>query len=244
MKQAAALAFLACFLVGVAASAGHAEEGRGYLDLGGGYKTGDFGTTITSDLYYFSAVLGYVAPRYDVSITVPHLSLKNAAGGSSSTETGIGDVILRGGSVLVPEGPNGFSLNGTLAVKLPSADETRGLGTGEIDYGAFLGLHQRLEDYSLSLSGGYIKIGDPYVINYNDIPLYGIGISRLFGRTEGAVSLEGRGAMVSGAENPLEVNVGFFHVLSVDYAVRGNAFKGLNNGGPDHGIDLGIVRWF
>ncbi len=244
LKRAVALFHVYCFLVGALAFTVYADEGRGYLELGGGYKTGDFGTTTTSDLYYFSPVLGYVSPRYDASITVPSLSLTNKTGGASSTETGIGDAVLRGGGVLVPEGPGGFSFNGTLAVKLPSADETRGLGTGEFDVGAFLGLHQRIKDFRFSLTGGYIKVGDPSGINYNDIPLYGVGISRVFGRTEGAVSFEGRRAMVSGTQDPQEINVGFFHVLTADYAVRGNSFKGLNNGGPDFGMDFGIVRWF
>lgn len=244
LTKAIALAIVSCFLTGAMVSTGFSQEGRGYLDLGGGYKTGNFGTTVTSDLYYFSPILGYVAPRYDVSIIVPSLSITNRGGGTSSTETGVGDVVLRGGRVLVPEGPGGFSLNGTLALKFPTADETRGLGTGEFDFGAFLGMYKRIEDFKLSLTGGYIKVGDPSLINYNDIYLYGVGISRIFGRTEGAVSFEGRRAMVPGAEDPLEVTIGFFHVLNVDYAIRGSAFKGANNGGPDLGVDLGIVRWF
>ena len=39
-----------------------AQEGRGYIDISGGYKTGDFGTQTTSDLWYFSPTFGYVAP--------------------------------------------------------------------------------------------------------------------------------------------------------------------------------------
>ncbi|MCK9419957.1 MAG: transporter [Nitrospirae bacterium] len=235
------IVLLSAFAVPSAASA---DTGRGYLDLGGGYKTGDFGTPTTSSLYYLSSTIGYVAPRYDVSVTVPYLSLTNKASGQSLSESGIGDVILRGGAVFIPEGSIGFSLNGTMALKLPTADDTKGLGTGETDYGAFLGMHQRIENFKLSLTGGYIKIGDPAAINYNDIYLYGVGISRIFGRTNIAASFEGRRAMVPGAENPQEVSVGFFHVLSVDYAIRGSAFKGLNNGGPDFGMDFGIVRWF
>ena len=228
----------------VAPSAVSADTGRGYLDLGGGYKTGDFGTPKTSSLYYLSPTIGYVAPRYDVSITVPYLSLTNKTGGQNRTESGAGDIILRAGAVFISEGPSGFSLNGTLAFKLPTADETRGLGTGEIDYGAFLGLHQRIENFKLSLTGGYLKIGDPSAINYNDVTLYGIGISRVFGGTDVAASLDGRRSTVPGAQNPQEVGVGFFHVLNADYAIRGSAFKGLNNGGPDFGMDFGVVRWF
>jgi hypothetical protein len=238
----ALLIFLLCPIV--APSAASADTGRGYLDLGGGYKTGDFGTPTTSSLYYLSSTIGYVAPRYDFSVTVPYLSLTNKTNGQSRTESGIGDIILRGGAVFIPEGSSGFSFNGTLAFKLPTADETRGLGTGETDYGAFLGLYQRIENFKLSLTGGYIKVGDPPLVNYNDIYLYGVGISRLFGKTNIYVSLDGRRSMVPGAQNPQEVSVGLFHILNVDYAIRGSAVKGLNNGGPDFGMDFGIVRWF
>ena len=221
-----------------------AEEGRGYLDMSGGYKTGDFDTQTDSDLYYLSPTLGYMTPGYDVGITVPYLSLTNETGGVSSSASGIGDVILRGGKVLVPETGAGFSLSGALSVKLPTADETKSLGTGEADYGAFLSLHQRLAGAKLSLMAGYILIGDPPLVDYNDISLYGIGISKIFGRTNMYASIEGRRSVVTGAENPREVNLGFFHILSADYAIKGGAFFGLNDGGPDFGLNTGIVKWF
>lgn len=219
-------------------------EGRGYLDISGGYKTGDFGTPTRSNLYYLAPALGYVAPRYDVSVTVPYLSLTNETGTVSTTESGIGDIILRGGRVLVPEGESGLSLYGSLAVKLPTADENRGLGAGETDYGAFFSLHQRLEKIKLSFMGGYIKVGDTPSFNYNDIYLYGIGASKAFGRSDLYASLEGRRSTVPGADNPLELNFGFFHLLSKDYSLKGNTFFGLTDGSPDFGIDFGIVRWF
>ncbi len=221
-----------------------AQEGRGYLDISGGYKTGDFGTPTSSNLYYLAPTLGYVALRYDFSVTTPYLSLTNETGGVSATESGIGDVILRGGAVLLPEGSGGLSVNGSLALKLPTADETKGLGTGETDYGAFLALHQRFDQFKLSLMGGYIKVGDPPQTTYNDISLYGVGISRVFGKTNLSASFEGRRATVPGAKNPQEINLGFFHVLNADYAIKGGTFFGLNDGGPDFGLNAGIVRWF
>jgi hypothetical protein len=50
--------------------------------------------------------------------------------------------------------------------------------------------------------------------------------------------------VISGFENQQEINAGFFHILNIDYAVKGHLFVGLNNGGPDGGGSLGIVRWF
>lgn len=222
-----------------------AQEGKAYLEVAGGYKTGDFGTPTRTNLFFVTPTLGYVSPTYDVSVAIPYLFLETSGSqaGMMNTESGVGDVILRGGRVLVPENKSGFSLDGSLALKLPTADEAKGLGTGETDYGAFLGIHQRLDSFKLSLLAGYIKVGDPPSIDYNDIYLYGIGLSRIFGSTELYTSFEGRRTVVPGAQNPQEVNAGFFHVLNADYAIKGGVFGGLNNGGPDFGLNLGIVRW-
>jgi hypothetical protein len=216
-----------------------AAGGRGYLDLSAGYKTGDFGTSVRTDLNYLTATLGYASPDYDVSVAVPWLRLSN-----STTETGIGDIIVRGAHVLLPEGKKGVSLDGSVAVKLPTADDTKGLGTGEADYGAFLGLHQRIDSYRLSLLGGYILTGNPPGVDLRDIYLYGIGLTKIFRATEIMVSFEGRQAVLAGEKNPQEVHAGFFHILNVDYAVKASGFVGLNNGGPDLGLEAGIVRWF
>jgi len=221
-----------------------AENARSYVEVSAGYMTGDFGTPTKSNLNYLSSTIGYIAPDYDVSVTVPYLSFTSKTGSQSQTESGVGDMILRFGRVLVHEGAGGLSLDGALSVKIPTADEMKGLGTGETDYGAFLGLRQRLGGFKVSFHGGYIKVGDPPHVNYNDIYLYGIGISGIFGFTELYTNYEGRQATVPGAKNPQEIYIGFFHVLNTDYAIKGSAFTGLNNGGPDLGFNAGLVRWF
>jgi hypothetical protein len=230
--------FAALFLF-LAAGSASAADGRGYLDLSGGYKSGDFGTPVTTNLLYSIATLGYASPEYDFSVSAPWLRLSDG-----STETGPGDVILRGQHLLVPEGSSGLSLDGSVAIKLPTADETKGLGTGEADYGGFLGLHQRFGSYKLSLLGGYILTGDPPGIDYRNIVLYGIGLAKTFVATQVMISFEGRQAVVSGMKNPQEIHAGVFHILNADYAVKASGFVGLNNGGPDSGVEAGIIRWF
>jgi hypothetical protein len=221
-----------------------AKEGRGYLDVSAGYRTGSFGTPFTSNLGYLSTGLGYATPVYDVSITIPYLFLSNESQSGTQSTSGIGDIIIRGNRLLVDEKSSGFSLDGALAVKLPTADETKGLGTGEPDFGAFLNAHERVGNVKFSLLGGYIKVGSPSNVNYNDIFLYGLGISRVIGFTEFYGSFEGRSATIPGAQNPQEIHAGIFHVLNKDYAIKGHTFFGLNNGGPSFGFDAGVVRWF
>jgi hypothetical protein len=225
-------------------AAAWSAEGRGYLDLSGGYKTGDFGTPVKSNLYYLSSAPGYVTPRYEAAVTIPYLFLTEKAAGQTVTEEGIGDIILRGGKVLVPETENGFSLTGSIAVKFGTADGDKGLGTGETDYGGFLGFRQRFGRNRVTLSAGYIKVGSPAGADLNDVYVYDIGYARIFAGTELSAWYEGRKALVPGASNPQEINVGFFHIVNPDYSVKGGFFAGLNNGGPDFGLSLGIVRWF
>jgi hypothetical protein len=220
-----------------------AEEGRGYMEMDAGYNTGDFGTSTRSDLYYINAVFGYVFPRYDVSVSIPYLFL-NEEDEQTDNANGIGDIILRGGMLFVPETESGFSCDGSLAVKFPTADESEGLGTGELDYGAFAGISQRIEEIKLSLRGGLIKIGDPDSQDYDDSYFYGFGISRIFGDTNIYASFEGRRAIIPDADNPQEIHLGFFHLLNTQYSLKGNIFGGLNDGGPDFGLSLGVVRWF
>ena len=225
-------------------STAFAAGGRSYLELSAGDMSGDFGTTTSSRLFSLSPTLGYVALRHDFSVTVPYLTLSNETSNVRTTENGLGDIIVRAGAVLFPENAAGFSVNGSVAVKLPTADETRGLGTGETDYGAFASVQQRLQAFKLSATAGYLRMGDPPGLNYDDGFSYGIGLSRRFARTTLYGSYDNRRAVISGFENPQEVSAGFFHLLSVDYAVKGHLFVGLNNGGPDGGGSLGIVRWF
>lgn len=155
-------------------STAFAADGRSYLDLSVGYMSGDFGTATSSRLFSISPTLGYVALRHDFSVTVPYLSLTNKTNGVESTESGLGDIIVRAGAVLFPENAAGFSANGSVAVKLSTADETRGLGTGETDYGAFASMQQRLQAFKLSVTTGYLRTGDPSGLAYHDGFSYGL----------------------------------------------------------------------
>lgn len=241
-SRRAASAFLVLGLV-VFSPISPAADGQSYLALDGGVQAGDFGTPIRDTLYSVAPTLGVVAKDYDLSVTLPYLSLTQSAAGQSVTESGLGDIVARAGYVLVAERAGGVSLNGALAVKLPTADEAKGLGTGKTDVGVTLMLSQRSGPAKLSLLGGFIKVGDPAGRNYNDVYLYGVGASGTKGKTGLYASLEGRRALVAGADNPLEIHVGFFRPLGQRMAIRGTAFAGLNDGGPAYGASLGFVKW-
>jgi hypothetical protein len=232
---------LLLFFILVYSSAG-AREGRYYLDMNTGFKTGDFGTATRSNLFYFSPGIGYISQLYDLSMSGSFLVLRNS-GGQPGTEAGTGDVVIRGGGLLSGDSDR-ISIYGSLAAKLPLADENKGLGTGQADYGAFAEISKEADKNRFSLRTGYIKTGDPQGIDYNDIYLYGVGVSRIFGKTDLEVSLDGRRAIIPGVKNPIELNLSLFRVLNKNYSLKYSNFIGLNNGGPGFGLSLGFTRWF
>ena len=212
-----------------------------YLALDGGYKRGDFGTTVVEQLYSLAATVGRVSPSYEVSISAPFLRSDNETAGS---ESGLGDVVVGAGYVLFEQNPKGLALNGSLAIKLPTADEKKGLGSGETDIGAYLTLTQHKSFFSASIFTGYVAIGDTDEINYNNIVTYGIGASKNFSWTGVYVSMEGRTAATDQSDSPLEVHLGVFHILDIKHTLTADVFLGLSDGSPDEGISLGVVRWF
>lgn len=230
----------------LSAGLAEAESGRMYVDMSGGYKTGTFGSPVRSNLFYFAPAMGYLSSRYDITIAIPYLFLSNNSGNTDALGSvkGFGDIVLRADRMVVTEGTRGFSMDGAIAIKLPTADDAQGLGSGKTDFGAFINAHQLAGKFKLFLLSGFIKVGQPANVTYNNIYLYGIGVSRLFGFTNAYVSFEGRRAIIPGKQNPQEMHCGIFHAINKDYSCKGGAFVGLNNGGPTFGADIGIERWF
>lgn len=223
-------------------------DGNAFFELSGGFKSGDFGTAVRSDLLYVAPAVGYLTPSYDFSATVPYLRLTTDggtdAGETSATESGIGDIVARAGKVLAPEAFDELSLYGSVAVKLPTADEAKGLGTGETDLGAFLAARWPLGNLRLNLQGGYIKSGLGHSEGLRDVFLYSAGLSGAATRAHWYVSLDGRTALVQGTRAPLEISGGSLYALGGRYFLKGAAFAGLNEGGPAYGVAGGIVRMF
>src|SRR5690606_31835958 len=121
------------------------------LTLGSYYSKGDYGALRDTTIRYFP--LSYEVSRFPwiVSLTVPYLNLDgpgdvfleagNVGRGEPGTGTmisegGVGDVLLSGTWQFEPVFGGFAYLDFTLQAKLPTADEERDLGTGELDVGA------------------------------------------------------------------------------------------------------------
>lgn len=228
----------------VPTAAAAAEFGNAYAAVTAGFREGDFGTSINNELYSLTPEFGYVSESYDLSASIPFHSLSVSGGGVSSSESGIGDAVLRGGKRLWRDEQVAFSLNGALTLKLATGDENKGLGTGGTDVGVSLSGTRKVGAYAFTALAGYTQVGEPTGVSYDNVVSYGIGANRSFTRANVFASLQGQTSAVPGGTAPLEFDAGFFRMLSLDYVVIVHAFVGLSDGSPDDGMEIGVVRWF
>lgn len=90
----------------------------------------------------------------------------------SQAQSGLGDVVLNTGYVLIKEGKKTPQLRPTLYVKFPTADEEKNLGTGELDLGVGLEMSKWIERWYLYGFGSYVSQGANEIFHLKDFLTY------------------------------------------------------------------------
>lgn len=165
---------------------------------------------------------------------------------STSWETGFGDVKL-GAKYKFLDDYNKDSVGLALKayVKLPTADENKGLGTGKADFGGDLILSKSLgRKADLHASIGYEIKGDPDEVDIGNAFKWGVGINvpacRIF-----QVQAELTGKNYSGADfdqtNPLDLIVGPVFWFKSGFFIRPAISWNLNF--DDRGLNSGVKSY-
>ncbi|GLH74963.1 hypothetical protein GETHLI_34650 [Geothrix limicola] len=220
-----------------------------YLELGGGWRQGDFGTPVRSTLWMGHATFGITGGRWEANLTVPTLSLTREEGGTSSQDQGLGDVVVRGAYRLMPENEAGWSLDGACAIKLPTASETAGLGTGHTDVGGFLTARHRGGAFQWTCLGGWIQASSSTLAGTAETLtpgayVLGLNVACYANLTRWELGLEARGPALEGAPGAREVSLKVFQPFSSTWGMNVGFTLGLNDGGPRRGADLALVWRF
>jgi hypothetical protein len=224
-----------------------AQEPALYLEGGVGHKQGDFGTSTLSKLNLAYGTVGYASSTFDLNVTVPVLNLSAQGGGVDASSSGLGDILVRGQHRFVPETASGFSLDGGLALKLPTANSDKGLGTGKVDAGGYLAVHQRWDRVQMNLLGGWIQSGSAsgttIPATRDGIYIAGVGLSYYADTAKFSVGYEARGALYTGTQAPREIALDVFKMLSPKLAMKASYIAGLTDGSPKTSLGLGLVYW-
>lgn len=172
-----------------------------------------------------------------------------SAGGAASqkvTNSGLGDIILRGRYYFVEEKDYLPLIAMTARMKIPTADNTRGLGTGAFDHGYGVEMSKRLGDDWLGfLDGGYNFIGDPDGRNLRNQYWYDVGVGYYITRSIlASVYFEEYRSLVSSVVNIRDFFFGANYSASAAWRFNAGVTVGVSSAAPDHVVSLGTSYRF
>lgn len=220
------------------------------LSAGVDYTSGDYGGDEDITTAYVPFTIKYRGARWGARITVPYLEVSGPAtvldadgqliSGPDRTERGLGDVIgalTLYDVVSLPE--NSFYVDATAKLKIATADEEQGLGTGETDYAFQVDWYKDFERAGLFGALGYKMYGDPAGFDLDNAVFASIGGDyRLAGTTRAGLIYDYRESAIAGGDALQELT------LFVSFAGLGGAsiqpyvLTGLSDASPDWGAGI------
>ena len=218
------------------------------------YFSGDFGSDVQTQISYVPLVFTVGSRRNEFRATLPFLSIRSdqtvsfvggqviPQGGGPQTESGLGDAILQD-DVYFKEGSSRAPwIYGGLRIKLPTGDETQGLGTGQTDIGPGAGIIQPLgSHWSLMGEFRYMFIGDPPGIDYQNSLWIDLGTQiRTSGSSWLSFFYDRRDSVLAGLSPIVDLCTGFDVQVSPAVKLRSALFKGLSDTAEDYGISVGF----
>jgi hypothetical protein len=264
MKRSAA--FVALLL---AAGVTHAEGLS--LGVGADYSTGDYGSDTTTKIlsvplsakyetgdWTFKASLPWLRVEGDANV-VPGLGSvlnlnpngrgRGGGGGggttapTSGTTSGVGDLRLAATYAIPMEGKWAVDLTGN--VKIATADEDKGLGTGANDYGAAVDVYRSVGEATTLFSGvGYTVLGDSDFIEVDSVVNANLGVSHKLGDNSVGVMYDYRQPTSEASDDRSEVTGFYVFPTSDSSKMQVYATKGLTDGSPDWGAGVNFTAGF
>ena len=191
-------------------------------------------------------------------VTVPYLSVRAPEGtaitgpggepipgtGDIVTNSGLGDVI---GSVTVYDVVRskrlGVALDLTGSVKLGTADEAKGLGTGETDFTVQADLLKFLDQATLLASVGYRFRGDPAGVDLEDSLLASVGgIYKFSPEVRGGLIFDYRESSIRDRDSIRELYGFMSRRVNDEWKLQLFVLAGFTDSSPDWGAGIHVKR--
>jgi hypothetical protein len=230
------------------------------ISLGFDYSTGEYGGPTTTEILYVPVSIMYERGSITLRGTVPYLRINNAGnviGGGSDviatgeqveeegTESGLGDInlsasyFLYGGSETLP------MLDVTAKLKLPTADEEKGLGTGAADLTIEADLTKMFDRSFIYLTAGYKFYGDPKEVELNNVLLGSLGLGHRFtDKATAGLIYDARQASTPQGSAMSEATAYLSYRLTGRFRLMTYLLTGFSDGSPDLGIGLSLATIF
>jgi hypothetical protein len=259
---------LALGMIAFAPPAGLAAERTFFIEGGTYFSTGDFGTGEDTRVFALPLKVGVRSERLELSAATYYVRSSTtgfttfSAGGptflsetpgspvvadeaSDDSTSGIGDVYLDASLIVLEENARRPLLAPWASLKLPTADEDEGLGTGEPDFGLGLLLTKSFESLFASLDVGYTFIGEPSGASFDDVVSAQLTVGRRLSQRMALYGLlDYRTAVVDEVDDPVALGCGMRYGLREDLGLRAELRVGLTETAADVDGLLSLVYEF
>jgi hypothetical protein len=163
----------------------------------------------------------------------------------SRSESGLGNISLKSGYIVLEEGEYLPQLKPILYVEFPTADKDKGLGTGEFVTGLGLAVDKWLGNWQAYLEGIYNFQGSSDLYALKDFFSYEAGVGyQVTDRMMSNLSLLGSTKPADGASDLLETRVKLAYRLTARSRFEGYLAAGLTTGSPDFGAGVSAFYSF
>jgi len=178
------------------------------------------------------------------------LALLNSGQGVTSgqkvTNSGLGDIILRGRYYVAEETDYLPLIAVTAKIKVPTAAASQGLGTGALDHGYGIEMSKLIKEKWIAfLDGGYTFIGNPDGRELHNQYWFDVGAGHYLTKNLlVSVYYEEYRSLVADRVNIRDVYFAFNYKASAAWRFNGGVLVGVSNGAPDYGVSLGTSYRF
>jgi hypothetical protein len=265
--RVAAVGLVLLLLASLAPASAADDEPRVSFSTFVNYSVGDYGTGKDTTIVYVPFTLG-VRPIDSlwISLTVPWIhqssqnvvvtgggvAARNKNGGKfgrperSTSESGVGDVLLKASFVLIDERVILPAVTPYLKIKFPTADSDRGLGTGEFDETLGVDLSKRLVgDLYGYVTLAYTFIGDPPGTDFRNTFGWSVGAAYSIAPPLALFAfVDGSTAISPDQSDPVELRVGAEYRFSKALKFTGAVSRGLTDGAADWTLAAGATVRF
>lgn len=163
----------------------------------------------------------------------------------SRAQSGLGDIILRAGYVLVPETGMTPQIRPAVSVKVPTADRDRGLGTGEFDEGISVEFSKWFGDWYTFVEPGYTIQGKSADLALKDYASCTGGVGyQVTDSFRPLVILKGASPPADGATALFEARVKLKYQATQHTGIEGYLAKGITSSSPEYGTGIAVFYDF
>ncbi len=224
------------------------------------YSSGSYGQSSKTRILYIPLIAKYeLNDRWTFKAVVPWLQIEGPGGVSADSrittgttlfnrrtrESGLGDIVIGTTYSAYQSDANKLYIDVGGKIKLPTASESKGLGTGKTDYTLSTDIYKTFDQFTLLGTLGYRVLGDPSGINLNNVWFSTLGgVYKFNSQNTAGITLDLRQATSANSTNLREYTAFYSHKFNDTYKLQTYVVVGDTRSSVDFGAGAMLaISW-